>query len=65
MEQKEVDLLIADLLAMTIRVDRLLKSAQPLTPLQRDCLSNAIGNLNTFFAIWKSHHESPDDPPLY
>ena len=47
------DRLVADLLAITVRVDRLVKTERSLTALQRDCLVNAIGNLNTFFSIWK------------
>lgn len=45
--------LIADLLAITVRIDRLVKMESSLSALQRDCLINAIGNLNTFFSIWK------------
>ena len=44
--------LIADLLAITVRIDRLVKTESSLSALQRECLVNAIGNLNTFFSIW-------------
>jgi hypothetical protein len=54
----DADRLVADLLAVTLRVDQLLKAKTSLTALQRDCLMNAIGSLNTFFAIWKR----PDIP---
>ena len=53
--------LVADLLEVTVRVDQLLKTERSLTALQRDCLVNAIGNLNTFFAIWKRPTNRPQD----
>ena len=53
--------LVGDLIAITVRVDELVKKDSSLTALQRDCLINAIGNLNTFFAIWKRSHISPQD----
>ena len=62
MDEREADRLIADLLAMTLRVDTLLKSDRPLTPLERDCLSNAIGSFNAFFAIRKTHDLPPAEP---
>jgi hypothetical protein len=55
------DRLVADLVAITVRVDRLVKTERSLTALQRDCLLNAIGNLNTFFSIWKRPHIPPED----
>ena len=58
MDENETDRLIADLRAVTVRVDRLLKAKTSLTTLQRDCLKNAMGNFNTFFAVW----ETPDIP---
>jgi hypothetical protein len=61
MEEEDTDRLIADLLAVTVRVNQLLKAENSLTALQRDCLINAIGNLNTFFAIWKMHYSTPQD----
>ena len=45
--------LIADLLAITLRMDGLVKTDRSLTALQRECLINAIGNLNTFFSVSK------------
>ena len=55
------DRLVADLLAITVRVDGLVKTDRSLTALQRDCLLNAIGNLNTFFSIWKRPYIPPED----
>jgi hypothetical protein len=59
MNENDIDRLVADLRAVTLRVDQLLKAKTSLTALERDCLKNAIGNLNTFFAVW----ESPGIPP--
>ncbi len=55
------DRLVADLLAITVRVDRLVKTEKSLTALQRDCLLNAMGNLNTLFSIWKRPCIPPED----
>lgn len=55
------DRLVADLLAITVRVDRLLKTERSLTALQRECLLNAMGNLNTFFSIWNRPYIPPQD----
>jgi hypothetical protein len=56
MDDREADLLMADLLTVTSRLDKLLKSERPLTALQRDCLSNAHASLKTFFIIQKTHY---------
>lgn len=60
-DEDDTDRLVTDLLAVTVRVDQLLKTEKSLTALQRDCLINAVGNLNTFFAIWKRPHIPPQD----
>ena len=54
MDAAEADRLVADLKAVTARVDHLLKTEPSLTALQRDCLVNAMGNLNTFFVVWRT-----------
>lgn len=64
MDAAETDRLVADLCAVTVRVTHLLKTEPSLTALQRDCLLNAIGNLNTFFAIWKTPRPLPPDSRL-
>jgi hypothetical protein len=56
MDDHDVDLLMADLLAATSRLDTLLKSERPLTALERACLSSATASLKTFFVIWKTHY---------
>ena len=61
MNADDVDRLVSDLQAVTVRVDQLLKTERTLTALQKDCLMNAIGNLNTFFAIWKTNPPTPSD----
>jgi hypothetical protein len=61
MNEEGTDRLVADLLAITVRVDHLLKTDKSLTALQRDCLIHAINNLNTFFAIWKRPYVPPQD----
>ena len=61
MNEEGTDRLVADLLAITVRVDHLLKTDKSLTALQRDCLIHAISNLNTFFAIWKRPYIPPQD----
>lgn len=55
------DRLVVDLLVITGRVDRLVKTDRSLTALQRDCLLNAIGNLNTLFSIWKRPYIPQED----
>ena len=54
MDAVEIDRLVADLHAMTSRMNQLLKTDPSLTALQKDCLVNAIGNLNTFLVIYRT-----------
>ena len=61
MNADDVDRLVSDLQAVTVRMDQLLKTERTLTALQKDCLMNAIGNLNTFFAIWKTNPPPPSE----
>ena len=61
MTEEGTERLVADLLAITVRVDHLLKTDKSLSALQRDCLIHTISNLNTFFVIWKRPYIPPQD----
>jgi hypothetical protein len=53
MEERETDRLIADFLAITLGVAKLLHEHSGLTTQQMDCLSNTMEGLTSYLAAWK------------
>lgn len=50
------DRLVANLLAVTVRVDQLMKAEISADGVAENCLVNAIGSLNTFFYLEETRH---------